>query len=165
MNLDEIPAGAAVLIDANIAIYARRGMSAQCRRLFARCGKGELRGAMTTVGVAEFCHRRMMQEAQSLGLCASNPAKALGGNPALIARLSQYARDVEDLLAGDLRILPVESSDLLAALPLQSQYELLKNDSLHLAVGLRAGVAAFATSDPRFNSVSNLAVFKPDDLT
>jgi len=55
-------------------------MSAQCRRLFARCGKGELCGAMTTVGVAAFCHRRMMQEAQSLGLCASNPAKALGGN-------------------------------------------------------------------------------------
>lgn len=165
MNLDAIPAGSAVLIDANVAIYARHGMSEQCRRLFARCVAGEVHGVMTSVGVAEFCHRRMMQEAQSLGLCGSNPAKALGGSPSLIARLSQYAKDVEDLLAGDLRILPVEPGDLLAALPLQHQYQLLTNDSLLLAVGLRAGVTAFATSDSQLDNVSNLTVFKPDDLT
>jgi predicted nucleic acid-binding protein len=41
---------------------------------------------------------------------------------------------------------------------------LLTNDSLLLAVGLRAGVTAFATSDSQFDNVSNLTVFKPDDL-
>jgi predicted nucleic acid-binding protein len=164
MNLEAIPAGSAVLIDANVAIYARRGMSEECRRLFARCAAGEIHGLMTAVGVAEFCHRRMMQEAQSLGLCASNPAKALGANPSLVARLSQYAKDVEDLLAGDLRILPVESGDLLAALALQKQHQLLTNDSLHIAVGLRVGVANLATSDPQFDKVSSLTVFKPGDL-
>ena len=35
MNLDDVPAGARILIDANILIYARRGMSAQCCRLLA----------------------------------------------------------------------------------------------------------------------------------
>lgn len=165
MNLSAIPAGSAVLIDANIAIYARHGMSEQCKHLFTRCAVGKVHGVMSSVVVAEFCHRRMMQEAQSLGLCGSNPAKALGGNPSLIAQLSQYAKDVEDLLAGDLRILPVESGDLLAALPLQRHYQLLTNDSLLLAIGLRAGVTAFATSDSQFDKVNNLTVFKPDDLT
>ena len=74
MSLDSIPAGSAVLLDANILIYARRGMSEQCRRLVARCATGEIHGAITTIAVAEFCHRRMMQEAQSLGLAAANPA-------------------------------------------------------------------------------------------
>jgi predicted nucleic acid-binding protein len=124
MNLDAIPAGAVVLIDANVAIYARHGLSEQCRRLLARCAAGEIQGVMTAVGVAEVCHRRMMQEAQSLGLCGSNPAKTLGSSPSLVVRLSQYAKDVEDLLAGDLRILPLESADLLTALPLQNQYQL-----------------------------------------
>lgn len=100
MTLEAIPAGSDVLLDANILIYARRGMSEQCRGLLARCTNGEVRGLLTTVGVAEFCHRRMMQEAQSLGLVASNPAKALSQNPALIRQLSHYARDVEDVLSG-----------------------------------------------------------------
>jgi predicted nucleic acid-binding protein len=78
MSLDDIPNGGAVLLDANVVIYAKRGNSAQCRRLLVRCTGGEVRGFMAVIAVAEFCHRRMMQEAQSLGLAASNPARALG---------------------------------------------------------------------------------------
>jgi len=40
MNLEAIPAGSRVLVDANILIYARRGMSGQCRRLLERCAGG-----------------------------------------------------------------------------------------------------------------------------
>lgn len=63
MTLDDIPSGAAVLIDANIAVYARQRTSAQCRRLFERCAAGEVSGVFSAIAVAEFCHRRMMQEA------------------------------------------------------------------------------------------------------
>ena len=42
----------------------------------------EIIGVLSTIVVAEFCHRRMMQEAQSRGLAAANPAKALAQNPA-----------------------------------------------------------------------------------
>lgn len=88
MNLDAIPGGARVLIDANILIYARRAMSAQCRRLLERCAQHEVNGVLTTVVVTDFCHRRMMQEAQSRGLSGSNPAKALAQNPALVQQLT-----------------------------------------------------------------------------
>jgi predicted nucleic acid-binding protein len=81
MSLDAIPAGARVLIDANILIYAKRAISKQSRKLLERCAQQEVSGVLTTIVVAEFCHRRMMQEAQSRGLSGSNPAKALAQNP------------------------------------------------------------------------------------
>ncbi len=33
MTLDKIPAGAGIMLDANIVIYARQGASEQCRRI------------------------------------------------------------------------------------------------------------------------------------
>ena len=149
MNLDDIPAHARILIDANILIYARRGMSAQCCRLLARCAEGEVIGVLTTIALAEFCHRRMMQEAQSRGLSASNPAKALGQNPALVRQLTAT----------------FESADFLKALELQQAYGLLTNDSVQLAVGLRLGIDRFATADPQFSAVPDFALFCPDDVT
>lgn len=77
MSLDTIPAGARVLIDANILIYAKRAMSVQCRRLLERCARHEVNAVLTTIVVAEFCHRRMMQESQSRGLSGANPATKL----------------------------------------------------------------------------------------
>jgi predicted nucleic acid-binding protein len=164
MTLDDIPSGTVVLLDANILIYARRGASVQCQRLLARCAAREIRGCLTTIAVAEFCHRRMMQEAQSLGLAGSNPAKALSQNPALLGQLSQYRRDVEDLLAGDLTLLSLDAADLGSALELQRQHRLLTNDSLHLAAALRANIPAFATNDPGFDLVPSLILYKPDDV-
>jgi predicted nucleic acid-binding protein len=165
MTLDDIPAGAAVLLDANILIYARRGASIQCQRLLARCAAREIRGFLTTIAVAEFCHRRMMQESQSLGLAGSKPAKALGQNPTLLGQLSQYRRDVEDLLAGELTILPLEAADLTLALDLQRQHHLLTNDSLHLAAAMRANLPAFATNDHCFDQVPAVTLYQPDDVT
>jgi predicted nucleic acid-binding protein len=165
MTLDDVPSGSKVLVDANTLVYARRGMSAQCRRLLERCARGELNGVLTTIVVAEFCHRRMMQEAQSRGLAASNPAKALGQNPALVRQLTTYAQDVEDLMQGEFTLLAVEASDLTKALALQKQHGLLMNDSLLLASGLRAGVTQLATADRQFDAVTGLTLFKPDDLT
>jgi predicted nucleic acid-binding protein len=164
MSLDAIPAGTRVLIDANILIYARRGMSAQCRHLLERCAQREVSGALTTLVVAEFSHRRMMQEAQNRGLSGSNPAKALAQNPALVRQLTQYSQEIEDLLSGDLLVLAVEGTDFAKATELQRAHGLMTNDSLTLAAGLRNGVSLMATADPQFDSIPGLAVFKPDDL-
>jgi len=164
MSLDAIPAGARVLIDANILIYAKRAISKQSRKLLERCAQQEVSGVLTTIVVAEFCHRRMMQEAQSRGLSGSNPAKALAQNPALVRQLTQYRQEVEDLLSGDLLVLAVQNMDYTKALELQRTQGLLTNDSLNLAVGLRSGVNLLATADPQFDSIPGLTVFKPNDL-
>lgn len=164
MSLDVIPADARVLIDANIFIDARQGMSVQCHRLLERCARREIMGFVTIVILAEFCHRRMMQEAQSRGLAGSNPAKALAQSPNLVRQLTQYRDEIEDLLSGELFVLTVESSDFAQASELQHTYGLLTNDSLNLAAGLRGGVNMLATADPQFDSVAGVTIFKPDDL-
>ena len=165
MNLEAIVEGAAVLIDANLLIYAAEAISPQCRHLLNRCAAGELTGFVSVVGLAEFCHRRMMQEAQSLGLAASNPAKALGQDPTLVRRLSRYPQELEDMLASELTVLSIDIADFPKALELQRQYGLLTNDSLHLAAGLREGLSFVATNDPHFDNVADITVFQPDDLT
>lgn len=165
MNLDSIPAGSVVLLDANILISARRGASDQCRRLLARCLTEEIHGCLSAIAVAEFCHRRMMQEAQSVGLVGSNPAKVLSQNVALLGKLSQYRREVEDLIAGDLPVLSLDAANLSMALQLQRQFLLLTNDSLHLAAALRANIRILATNDSCFDLVPNLTVYKPDDIS
>jgi predicted nucleic acid-binding protein len=164
MTLDDIPAGARVLVDANILIYAKGGRSTQCGRFLERCARQELTGVLTSVVLAEFCHRRMLQEAQSRGLFNSNPAKALSQDRALVRQLSRYAQEVEDLLAGQLVVLSIESVDFSRALQLQRTHGLLTNDSLHVAVGLRCGVNLLATADAQFDGISDMQVVKPDDL-
>ena len=54
-------------------------------------------------------------------MVASNPAKALAQNPALVRQLSQYAAEVEDLLAGELKILEITAADFTQTLALQKQ--------------------------------------------
>jgi predicted nucleic acid-binding protein len=164
ISLDDIPNGAAVLLDANVIIYAKHGASAQCRGLLTRCAAREVRGFIAVNAVAEFCHRRMMQEAQSLGLAASNPARALGQDRALLFRLSQYRSDVEDLLSGDLTVLSLESGDFSKAMVLQRQHGLMTNDSLQIAAALRAGISLIASSDPHFDQLPAITVYNPTDI-
>jgi len=164
MTLAEIPAGTAVLLDANVLIYARRGLSAEARRLLERIALQEIVGAITTIILAEFCHRRMMQEAQSLGLARHQPARELATHPEVVCQLSRYADDVEDLLAGQLRLLTIEPVDFRLALELQRHHGLLTNDSLNAACALRSGLSQIATADPHFERVPALTVFRPADV-
>lgn len=124
----------------------------------------EVNAVLTTSVVAEFCHRRMMQEAQSRGLSGSNPAKALAQNPGLVRQLTQHSQEVEDLLSGDLLVLALESTDFTKAADLQRTHGLLTNDSLNLAVALRVGVNLLATADPQFDSMPGFTVFKPEEV-
>lgn len=119
---------------------------------------------MTTIALAEFCHRRMMQEAQSRGLSGSNPARALAQNAGLVRALTGYRPEVEDLLAGELLIVAVESGDFARALDLQRSHGLLTNDSLNLACGLRAGTSDLATADRLLQATPSIRVWTPDDL-
>jgi predicted nucleic acid-binding protein len=106
----------------------------------------------------------MIQEAQSLGLVSSNPAKTLGHAPSQVKQLTRYAEDVEDLLSGDFTVIETLSSDFIVALHVQQKFGLLTNDSLNIAVMKRLALTAFSTADSQFDAVSDITVYKPDDL-
>lgn len=164
MNPDAIAAGTSVLIDANILLYAVRQASNQSLALLERCAAGELNGVVTSIVIAEFCHRRMMLEAAGAGLVGSNPARALAQKPRIVRSLSAYADDVRDLLDGGLSFEPVQREDFLLALELQSKHALLTNDSLNLAVARRLSITEVATADANFDRIPGIRAHKPADL-
>jgi predicted nucleic acid-binding protein len=164
MNLNDITNGSTVFIDTNVFIYARRGQSVQCRQLLSRCSARAVNGVISGLVIVEFCHRRMMQEAQASGRAASNPAKALAQKPDIVRQLSVYADDVRALLGGELTISEAEKTDFAVALELQRQFGLLTIDSVNLAVARRLGINEIATADSNFDHIQGLIVSKPDDL-
>ena len=154
-----------MLVDSNIFIYAANLDSQQCVELFDRCRKGSVDGLITTVTLAECCHRWMMLEAvQKKFIAGSNPAKTLSSKPGVIKNLTDYAARVNGLIHGTLQIRSVETEDFVAALQLQRRWGLLTNDSLQLAVAERLGINEIATADSHFDAIQGLMVYKPDDL-
>ena len=164
MILDDIRNGTRVFLDANVLIYGIRRSSAQCRGLLARCASGSVQGVISTVVIAEVGHRRMMEEAKSKGLVASNPARALAQQPELVRQLGSYAEEVRDLLGGGLAVESVLADDFHVALELQRQFGLLTNDSLNLAGARRLNITDIATTDRGFDPVQGFIVYKPSDL-
>jgi predicted nucleic acid-binding protein len=164
MTLSRIPGGCTVFVDANVLIYARRHASQDCVRFLERCAAGEVNGVISTLVLAEFCHRRMMQEAQAGGLAASNPAKALAQKPEIVRKLTVYADDVRRLVDGELVVEPVRAEDFLVAVELQREFALLTNDSLNLAVARRLTIADLATADANFDQVHGLRIHRPGDI-
>ncbi len=165
MILDDIGDGSTVLVDTNILLNARHGKSPQCSRLLGRCETKAISGVITTVILAELCHRQMMLECQNRGLAASNPAKAISRKPEVVKQLPAYALDVRFLLDGGLHIEAVSPGDFLVALELQNRHGLLTNDSLNLAVAKRLGLQVISTADENFDHVHGLMVYKPSDIT
>ncbi len=165
MNLERILNGASIFIDANIFIYAVGRYSEQCRQLLKRCAARSINGKTSSVVIAEFCHRRMLNEARAKGLISpkSNPRELSAKRPYL-TRLVDYENEVRDLLAGQVKIEPVLAEDFLVALPFQKHFGLLTNDSLNLAVAKRLGLTEFVTADAEFANVAGLVVYRPDDL-
>lgn len=164
MNLDDLRNGARVLIDANVLLYGQRRTSRQAIGLLQRCASGLIEGVITTVILAEFCHRRMIQEAQAQGVVGSNPARALGERREILGQLSAYAEEVRDLVGGGLLVDPVLPEDFHLALEFQKSFFLLTNDSLNLSVARRLGINDIATADKGFDSAQDFIIYQPTDI-
>lgn len=165
MKLADIPGNSRVFVDANVLIYAVQHRSTHCREFLARCESSAVEGYISTVVLAEFAHRRMMQDAQARGLAAGNPSRVLSGKPALVRQLTVHAQDVRDLLDGGLTVEAVQPEDFLVALEIQEQHGLLTNDALNLAVAKRLGIHEIVTTDKGFDAVQGIIVYRPEDLT
>jgi predicted nucleic acid-binding protein len=164
MTLADLPVGSEVIVDANILIYSRRRASAQCADFLASCGKREYHGGLSTVTIAEFCHRQMIYDAQNSTTLGSNPAKRLAARPELVKQLTTYPAEVQQLLSSGLQILTVGPKDFLTALTIQKNFGLLTNDSLLLAVAARYGIHRVVTADSQFDSVTGFDIYKPTDV-
>jgi predicted nucleic acid-binding protein len=165
MNLDHIPVGEAVLVDANVIIYAIQMASGQCRRMLDRCATEDVRGVLPLHVLAEVMHRLMLAEALDYDwVRGPNPARRLAQQPERLRALHRHETAVRDLLGVGLALEPLEREDFLAALAISREAGLLTNDSLLVAVGRRLRILALASANRQFARVKGLTLYSPDDL-
>ena len=165
MDINTLPQGTSVLVDANVFIYYLGGMSPDCRSFLQRVGRDEVEAHITTTIIAEVLHRRMMAEAISKGLVtASQVIKKLKANPSLISLLTDYITEVEELLRLPFQITEVRAADIAASHPLRRTHKLFVNDSINLACAERLRLTNIVTHDTDFSRVPTLSVWQPTDV-
>ena len=165
INLNQIPNADIVLIDANICLYAMRGVSPQCERLLSRCAKGEVVGIIPSHILAEIMHQLMIAEARDYQwIKGPNPALQLAMAPERVRALSKYEELVRDIIGTGLQIEPVVQEDFITAMAVQRQAGLLTNDALLVAVGERLRVTNIASADKAFSHVQGILLYTPEDI-
>jgi predicted nucleic acid-binding protein len=163
--LSSIPAGAWVVIDTNILVYASQQRSLECVELLRRCASGELQGVVPVPMVAELVHSLMLIEARENNwIEPANAARALAERPDLVRRLIRYEIQTREFFGIGLKIEPVGAADILEAMRIQKEAGLLTNDALLLAVAQRLGCEAVASSDKAIARAPGFMVHAPGDI-
>lgn len=164
-TLDHVPAGATVVVDANVFIYHFTGISRQCRSFLERCESRTVRGLTSAITVAEVTHRLMVIEARRRGLVTgSGLVRKLRERPHIVSKLHVYAEQVELIPLLGIEIVPVGLPTLLDAMTLQRRFGLLTNDALLCATAAEQGLDFVASADTEFARVAGLTMFAPSDV-
>ena len=164
-TLEQVQAGTRIFIDASIFIYHFSGVSAECRTLLERCERGEVKGATSTLVMAEASHRLMMIEAVASGqVTPGNVVKKLRKKPAVVRSLHLYQEQVEKIPLMGVEVEPLDLQLLLHAAPLRSRYGFLTNDSLIAATLGARDIQAIASGDQDFARLVDVELFCPSDI-
>jgi predicted nucleic acid-binding protein len=165
MELNDVPDGALVFIDANILVYHFLKTSPQCSHLVARIGTGDVLAVCGAHIVAEMAHRLMIREAQATGsIVGSNPAAKLKKQPQTVCSLTQYQASIDLVLQWVPTVAPVTTETLQRSAEVRARYGLLVNDSLTVAMLQLSSTNVIASADRDFARVPGLAVYTPSDI-
>jgi len=165
VDIELLPSGTSVLVDANIFVYSFGGLSRQCNQLIARIETGDVLGSITTIIATETLHRRMLIEAVDKGLVTSSQVlKKLKMRPEIVQQLSDYITDVQKIFQLPVTVIVVTPQDIERSHQLRRQFGLLVNDSINLACAQRVGITNIITRDDDFDHVTGITVWKPTDI-
>lgn len=165
MNLNSIPSGEIVVIDAYVILYAIQKASAQCKRLLERVAKEEVVGILPLHTLAGVTHQLMMAEAyDNQWITAPHLARQLRQQPDRVRALIRYEGMVRDLLSLGLNLESLQREDFLSAIMVQRQAGLLTNEALLVAVGQRVRAQAIASANLSFGRVQGMLLYSPDDV-
>ena len=162
----QIPSNIAVMLDANIVIYALFPPSskhASCKRLLERGARGTLQLHLAVNSAADIIHRAMVLEVLGQGLFhkSADVVTYLKKHPQAIQKLTRYKTILRDLRQARINILPLSYRDLHTSKKYREKYGLMTNDSIIVAVMEREKIRYLATNDADFQRVPGIAVRKP----
>jgi predicted nucleic acid-binding protein len=163
-DLNNVPNGSDLFIDANVFIYGLTAQSAQCKAFLERCSREEVTGITLFECTNNATHHFMKAEALQKGHCAGQAMRYLSQHPEVVGQLTDYWANTQRLLALNLLFVPLEMKIVTEAQPERVNAGLLTNDSVIIAAMRDFGVLSVATNDRRFDAVAGVTVFSPTDI-
>jgi predicted nucleic acid-binding protein len=163
-DLNTVPNGSDVFIDANVFIYGLTAQSAQCKTFLERRSREEVTGITLFECANDATHQFMKAEAVQKGHCAGQAMRYLSQHPEVVRQLTDYWSNTQRLLALNLLFVPIELKIVTGAQPERAGAGLLTNDSIIIAAMRDFGVLSIATNDHQFDAVAGITVFSPTDI-
>jgi predicted nucleic acid-binding protein len=161
----DLPAGAAVFLDASVLIHhfepnALYGPPAT--EFLERIENQEIIGVTTTHILSEVAHRLMTIEAmQTFGWKSAGVALRLRNHPAQVRALKRFRQAVQEIPLFGVRILTIDSSWPDLAAEVSQQTGLLHNDAL-MIVAMRAHrLHDLASADSDLDDVPGITKYGP----
>jgi predicted nucleic acid-binding protein len=165
MTFADLPAGAAIFLDANVFVYhftAHPQFGAASTQLLERIDNGEFGGTTSTAVIADLYHRLMTLEASDLlGWPMNGIAHRLKRHPTEVQRMARYRQALDEISMLPLHIIAVTASFLSLAADLSRQYGLLCNDAVIVTVMRDRGLQHLASHDADFDRVPGIVRYAP----
>ncbi|MFO0978722.1 MAG: PIN domain-containing protein [Planctomycetaceae bacterium] len=112
--------------------------------------------------LSEVAHRLMTLEAcQTFGWNYPGIARQLRRHPAELATLVRYRLALDEIMALGIDILPIMSSDVIAAASLSQQFGLLSGDALIIALLRSHSLQYLASNDADFDRIPGIIRCSP----
>lgn len=165
VDIDALPNDTKVFIDSNIFIYHFAGMSEQCTQIIKKIETKKIDTYVSNIVIGEIIHRRMIAEAiEKRIVTLKNLLKKLKSNPELVKNLTQYSRDISNILLLPLNIISITIEDIRMSQTIRDEYGLMTNDSLNISCIKRLHIENIITHDNDFDTISDLKIWKPSDI-
>jgi predicted nucleic acid-binding protein len=165
MTFPDIAAGSAVFVDANTFVYhfiADPTYGTACTKLLDRIDQQDIQGITSAHVLGELAHRLMTLEArQRFGWASAGMANRLKRHSADVQQLTWHKRGIDEVRAIEVKVLPVEGSDVSLAADISSQFGLLSNDALIVVLMQRHGITHLASVDADFDRVPGITRYTP----
>ena len=165
MIFADLPAAAAVFLDANVLVYhfsrhTRYGTA--CTSLVERIARTELVGYTSSHVLSEAAHRLMTLEAVvRYGWPYAGIAQRLRKHPAEVQALTRFRQAIEDVPRFGIQVLAIPPALVPVATERSQQFGLLHNDALIVAVMQANGLTNLASEDDDFDRVPGLTRYAP----
>ncbi len=165
MTFDQIPAAAAVFLDANTLVYHFTNhptFGPACTQLLKRIENQHLAGFISTHVLSEVAHRLMTLEAlDRFGWQPAGIAARLRKHHVEIPRLTLHVQAVAQIPLLGIQTVAITPSLVEAATLVSRQHELLMGDALVVAVMQSQGLTHLASNDADFDRVPWLTRYQP----
>lgn len=165
MTFGDIPAGAALFVDANPFLYyfgSHPGFGPACKQLFEGIERQEINGFTSSHVLSDVAHRMMTLEATAtLGWPHTGIANRLKRHPAEVQNLTRYRQALDEIALIGIQVLPVSGQLVSLAADVSRQFGLLSSDALVVTVMRQHGLTHLASGDADFDRVPGITRYAP----